>query len=275
MSVPLREFQLFQLGILKEFIRLCEKNDLRYFAAYGTLLGAARHQGFIPWDDDIDLWMPAEDYVRFRDVCKAQLKPPYYLQSHETNLQNFISWQRIGREDTTSLLLEMADIHAEWGICIDIFPLFPCKLDDAGKRQAQKTYRTFNRLSGKYLYKHDAKSQTGISKAYHQVMGLCPDTLNKSLWKRTEEKLIAANPGDDGFYDDYCFLEQSWFEKPVSLPFEDVQLPAPAGFDRFLAAYYGNDWSEIPPESKRVAHSGGGCDTVLVLLDSPYKKHLR
>ncbi len=174
MSVPLREFQLFQLGILKEFIRLCGKNDLRYFAAYGTLLGAVRHQGFIPWDDDIDLWMPAKDYVRFRDVCKTQLKPPYYLQSHETNLQNFISWQRIGREDTTSLLLEMADIHAEWGICIDIFPLFPCKLDDAGKRQAQKTYRTFNRLSGKYLYKHDAKSQTGISKAYHQSWVFVP-----------------------------------------------------------------------------------------------------
>ena len=274
MSVPLREFQLFQLGILKEFVGLCEKNDLRYFAAYGTLLGAARHKGFIPWDDDIDLWMPADDYLRFREICKEQLEAPYYLQSHETNVQNFIFWQRIGRADTTSLLLDAADIHAEWGICIDIFPLFPCSLEKGGRSRAEKTMKALDRLSQKYLYRHDAKKQTGISKVYHQLMGSCPNSLNMRLWKSTEAKLAAEHPNDDGFYDSFCFYERAWFENPASLPFEDMTLPVPAEYEKILSTCYGNDWMELPPPSKRVSHSGGGSDAVLVSLDSPFEEHL-
>lgn len=274
MSVPLREFQLFQLGILEEFVQLCEKNDLRYFAAYGTLLGAARHRGFIPWDDDIDLWMPADDYIRFRKICSEQLKAPYYLQSHETNVQNFIFWQRIGRSDTTSLLLDAADIHAEWGICIDIFPLFPCSLENEKRAHTEKTMKNFDRLSKKYLYRHDAKKEAGLSKAYHQLMGSYPDSLNMKLWKSAETKLAADRPNDDGFYDGFRFYKRSWFEHTTTLPFEDIALPAPAEYANALSAYYGSDWMEVPPPDKRVSHSGGGSDTILVSLDSPFKGHL-
>ena len=113
--VALRDFQLFQMGILHEFKRICEENGLTWWLAYGSLLGAIRHKGFIPWDDDIDVLMPAEDYMRFRELCRTELSDGFYLQVHEDNPCNFIPWQRIGVTSSTSLPHEYVDIHAEWG----------------------------------------------------------------------------------------------------------------------------------------------------------------
>ena len=102
-------------------IRICEAYDLKYFAAYGTLLDAARREGLIPWNEDIDLWTPVKDYLAFQKACADGLGPSFHYQSHETNADNFITRQRIGARETTSMPKDLIDIKAEWGVCINIF----------------------------------------------------------------------------------------------------------------------------------------------------------
>ncbi len=281
-SVPLKEFQAFQLGILKEFMRLCEKHGLTYYAAFGTLLGAVRHQGFIPWDDDIDVWMPPEDYLRFRSACSASLADGYYFQSHGSNPCNFLSWQRIGVRNSTSLPKEYADIDAEWGVCIDVFPLVPSSSDAAVRRKVERRARRLCRLSSKYLYRHEAKEQRGLRKVYSSLMGAMPDVLNVRLWDSLSKKLLLPKDADrmdcyvGSFKENDMLLplRADCFRDFVMLPFEDTSIAAPADYTDVLEALFGKTWNEFPPESERVGHSGGGSEQVIVSLTEPYRSYM-
>lgn len=280
-GVELRRFQLFQLDILREFMRVCNEHDLRWWLAYGSLLGAARHGGFIPWDDDIDVFMPAEDYLKFREICvKGGLSEGFYIQSHALNPRNFIGWQRIGVENSTSLPHEYADIHAEWGVCIDIFPLFPVAPQGARmESRANSIRRRFDRLTAKYLYRHRAAMQDSpLRRLYYRAMGAMPDSLNILLWNKAEKSVLDPDGEGNwpmGSFDDPCLYPSDLFARTVTLPFEGMQLPVPEGYRDVLEIYYGSDWAEIPSEEKRVCHSGGGSAEVVVSLVDSYRLYLR
>lgn len=280
-SVELRQFQLFQLDILNEFKRVCDEHNLRWWLAYGSLLGAARHEGFIPWDDDIDVLMPAEDYLKFREVCvKGALSEGFYIQSHALNPCNFIGWQRIGVESSTSLPYEYADIHAEWGVCIDIFPLFPAA--PRGEHMASRTNKIrkrFDRLTAKYLYRHRIPMQdSALKRLYYRIMGAMPDSLNVLLWSKAEKNVLKPDGSANwlmGSFDDPCLYPPELFSRTITLPFEGMQLPVPEGYRDILEICYGSEWAELPPEEKRVCHSGGGSAEVMVSLADPYCLYLK
>lgn len=281
MAVPLRDFQLYQLDILRVFIGICEKHGLRYWAAWGTLLGAARHNGFIPWDDDIDVWMPPEDYFRFREVCRSCLPENYYFQSHLTNSDNFIPWQRIGRLDSTSLPRKYRELHGEWGVCIDIFPLGSTA--PRNRRQTLRRIRLFDKLSKRSQYKIDSRSLSGISKLYHLALAHYPKSINRAAWLLTESKLFSKfdTKSDDLVFcmaarskPDHIVGKISCFDKTIELPFEGMEICAPKGYADILAHLYGSNWKELPPEERRTCHSGGGSGEVLVSLTEPYTQHL-
>lgn len=281
MSVPLREFQLYQLEILRVFDSICKEHKLSYWAAWGTLLGAARHKGFIPWDDDIDIWMPADDYLTFREVCKTALPDNYYLQSHNNNIDNFIPWQRIGRKDSTSLPYKYGKLSGEWGICIDILPLGSVRPQNRSK--IAKAVSLFNKLSKKSQYRVDMEDQSGISRVYHFLMSCYPDTINLAAWRK-QEKILHRSfervPGNDVFClaarrdREYVIGKVDTFLETVLVPFENTFIPVPKEYNTLLTSLYGPDWSKMPPEEKRVCHSGGGSDDVLVLFDEPYAKYV-
>lgn len=123
----LRALQLCELDLLKEVDRICKKHDIPYFLAFGTALGAVRHKGFIPWDDDVDVLMKYPDYLRFQEVCKTELPPHLFYQDWQTDPAYYLPWAKIRNSRTTSLVPEMADYPINWGVCVDIFPLFPMK----------------------------------------------------------------------------------------------------------------------------------------------------
>lgn len=278
-SVDLREYQLFQLEILKEFVRICELHDLKYYLAYGTLLGAARHQGFIPWDDDIDVWMPARDYLAFRQACKDDLHPGFYFQSHGDNPCNTIMWQRIGVKSSTSMPVEYTHIHAEWGICIDIFPyvLAPEPGSYAYKKMCRRE-KFLYRLANKYEYALDVPNSSGLRKLYNLFWAKMPDSLNIKLFKHVENKIlhIDADKGSD-YYHTFeldTLLKKSWLASATELTFEDMQFKVPIGYKEILDSVYGDDWCELPPENERVWHSGGGGEGFIVSLSEPYEKFL-
>lgn len=281
MSVPLREFQLYQLEILRVFNNICKEHNLSYWAAWGTLLGAMRHKGFIPWDDDIDLWMPADDYIKFREVCATALPDNYYLQSHNNNIDNFIPWQRIGRKDSTSLPYKYSRLHGEWGICIDILPLGSVKPEN--RSENARTVRMFHKLSKKSQYRIDMEDQSGISRIYHFLMSCYPNSINLAAWRKKEQLLHGSfdrTPGNDAFCiaagsdREYVIGKVGTFLETKMVPFEDTFIPVPKDHDTLLTSLYGPSWSEMPPAEKRVCHSGGGSNEVLVLLDEPFVKYL-
>lgn len=284
MGVSLREYQLFQLTILKEFKRICDAHHLTWWMAYGSLLGAARHKGFIPWDDDIDVVMMPHDYRAFRDICRTELSNDYYLQVHALNPANHISWQRIGVKQSTSLPQDRRDVPGEWGVCIDIFPLVSCPDPSTPAfEDFLKRLRAFDRASAKYIYAHDARITTGLRKMYNLWQSRRSDADDIARWCALEEELLFDSPWKtSAFVADIACIEASdsyekaWFDHTIELPFEDITVPVPQGYDCVLSRYYGENWAEIPDESSglRWAHSGGGNDEVIVSLTEPYTQYL-
>ena len=119
----LRKMQLLELKILKEVKRICEKHNIPYFLIAGSLIGAVRHKGFIPWDDDIDIGMLRDDYERFLDVCKTDLGSEYFLQTPETEKGNADYGIAHIRLNGTSMVQEFRkNTTTHNGFTIDIFP---------------------------------------------------------------------------------------------------------------------------------------------------------
>lgn len=268
-SVPLRDYQLFALGIFEYFKAFCEKHGLTYYLAYGSLLGAARHKGFIPWDDDIDVWMPTDDYYRFRSLCKSELDEKYYFQAHCANAENFISWQRIGVKGSTSFPVKYWDIDAEWGVCIDIFPL--SLVAHVGRLKDIET-KLLNKAASRSLYRHDAANTAGLNRLYHMALGCHPASLNLTLTRLFEHLSLRSPRFFPGRfrYDLFFTFPDSWFGSGTTLDFEGLEVTVPDDYPSVLDSIYGTDWRSLPPKEKRVFHSGGGNGDVIVSLNTPY-----
>ena len=121
----LRELQQVQAKMLEDIVDICEKESITYFLMYGTLLGAVRHQGFIPWDDDVDITMPIEDYRRFLRLGQEKLGDEYFLQTSMTDPNFNFGFTRIRKNNTTFLRTEDRSYHIHHGIWVDVFPLVP------------------------------------------------------------------------------------------------------------------------------------------------------
>lgn len=248
----LRALQLCELDLLKEVDRICKKHDIPYFLAFGTALGAVRHKGFIPWDDDVDVLMKYPDYLRFQEVCKTELPPHLFYQDWQTDPAYYLPWAKIRNSRTTSLVPEMADYPINWGVCVDIFPLFPMK---------EETLSQWSLFKIKNIVFFGAKriNDYGYGKYYYEnaLLKHIPRWLCKGVRNL--------------FYNSFCKVKESpfllfftgtnmakvypaqWFSSTVDLPFEDASLPLPANYDEYLTRTYG-DYMKMPDEQDRVTH---------------------
>jgi len=119
----LKKIQNTLLEILIEVDRICRKNDIKYFLFAGTLLGAVRHKGFIPWDDDIDIAMPREDYEKFLQIVQKEPYSNYFLQNVITEIEAPFLFSKFRKDDTLLLEKAVMNKNIHHGIFIDIFPL--------------------------------------------------------------------------------------------------------------------------------------------------------
>ena len=118
----MNELQKCQLEILKEFIRICKDNNLQYYLVGGTCLGAVRHKGFIPWDDDIDVAMPRDDYDKFITL-QDQMKKPYFIQTYKSDKNYIYNFAKVRDSSTTFVENFFACSQMNHGVWIDVFPL--------------------------------------------------------------------------------------------------------------------------------------------------------
>ena len=144
----LRKVQLTELDILKDFIKLCDDNNITYFGIAGTAIGAIRHKGFIPWDDDIDVAMPREDHDRFIKIAKEQYSEKYQVMNGYENSNYPLLTTRWMKRNTKFVEVPLKDIDCPLGIFLDIYPLDKIPDDEKlFKRQARKAFFILN-----YLY---------------------------------------------------------------------------------------------------------------------------
>ena len=256
------------LEILGDFIRVCEKYGLTYFAAYGTAIGAVRHQGFIPWDDDIDVGMPRKDYDRFFEVFQQELGEKYALLTPEIDNRYACTVTHIQKKGTKFISEMSQDLKCEQCIFMDIFPFDYVANDEKSQRkQARRTA-----FWGKLLFlagtaypviplKGIAGRLAGCAcKMIHfflKLFRIAPRTLYRKYLKAA-----TAYNQDEGkeyvtSFECADCLKDKIREKEIypvqKVKFEYLEINLPANNDEILRKVYG-DYMQLPPEDQRVNH---------------------
>ena len=269
-----------QIGLINEFARICQKHNLRWFAIGGTLLGAARHKGFIPWDDDVDVAMLRPDYEKFRQIVAQEVKPPFshecwYDYRLETDAPSDLTdkslplltaeqikkfpvhapfFPLIKIRDDRTLFLEFPDRrNLKQGIWLDVFPLDP--LPPFADVQRQKIFQAARIMF--IATTHPEMIRASMEK--NQPLGFDYEFLRKFIalpYKQrglSLEKFLADNfyPTERiGDLRDWAivqgkkFYNLKDFSDVTYLPFERIQVPAPINYDGVLTTFYG-DWRTL------------------------------
>ncbi len=254
-----RELQLQELKLLQQFHILCRENHLTYYLTAGTLLGAVRHCGFIPWDDDVDVAMPRRDYNRLREICRTALADPMFYQDETTEADYPYFFAKIRRSDQQAFDPELERMHIRTGIYIDIFPLDVCPKAESTARMFFKTVEV---LTAALLGRVNPDFVCGYTKPYmkaaYHLFRLLPNNFLKGV-RRGLCRLAAAGGngrlctvgGAHGYPREAYQAE--WFAQTVDLLFESDRYPAPAGWDALLTNMYG-DYHTPPTAAEMAGH---------------------
>lgn len=252
-EISFEESKKLELDILLDIHKFCEENGLSYFLAYGTLIGALRHKGFIPWDDDIDIQMPRADYNKLIETYKSDrytlIKPGSARAVH--------SFVKIIDERTVKIEPEYDYKNGNLGIDIDIFPIDGAPQDDA---QYDKWFNKLRRIYRNYVYA--MKKPEGSFKHVAKVKLIKLFLKKPEYYLRKAEELHRLYPYESSQYVaavESCFngkgnrVKAECFDGFTLVPFEGYQLRAPLGYDTVLRSLYG-DYMKMPPADKQVTH---------------------
>lgn len=257
-----------QLEILEDFIKVCDKYELIYFAVYGTAIGAVRHQGFIPWDDDIDVGMLRKDYDKFFEVFEQELGDKYTLLTPEIDDRYACTVTHIQRKGTRFISEASQDLKCEQCIFMDIFPFDRV----ASEEKEQKKQARNTGFLGKLLFltgtAYPVIPLEGITgalagcacKLIHYTLKLF-QVSPKTIYMKYLKEATAYNQDNTSEYVtsfEYAGCIRDKIKEKELYPlkkvkFEHLEVNVPANNDEFLRNVYG-DYMQLPPEDKRVNH---------------------
>ena len=257
----LRQAQKIMLYIMKKIHEVCVKHTIRYWLDYGTLLGAIRHDGFIPWDDDLDIGMMREDYEKFNKVAQAELGDEFFWQTPETDPGCIYEMGKVRLNETIWLEKDcIATGMLHFGLFIDVFPMDPFPAN-ALKRKfmtflCDKIYRRI------ILYKIFLKTSPSFFKRtiMQIVTKSVPLCVLKSVLRKTVTNLQKYK-NKSCLVSKICLdtkrdlCDKSMFDELVLHKFEDVEFYVPARYDERLKMLF-NNYMQLPPEDKRYGHHG-------------------
>ena len=281
-SADMKKVWAVELDLLNEFIKLCDKYQLTWFADAGTILGAVRHGGMIPWDDDIDVMMLREDYDKFCEIAKDYFKYPYFFQTPETDPFSIYGHAKIRNSETTAILNTDKEKRYTFnqGIFLDVFPIDNIPDDD--KELAVFTEQIFSlrkmqwQIADTYKFKI-CKNPIRLVKrlikyCYYSLYG---KTLNAQIVKEHDDLLhkydnlvtkriakLVMIPFKERRIWPKTFLQSS-----ITVPFEMLSISIPEQYEALLDKFYGN-WKK-----KKKGTSSHG--SVFFDTEKSYKNYIK
>jgi len=246
-----RLIKLFEI-----LLQIIEQNSLQYWTCGGTTLGVVRHQGFIPWDDDIDIYMPRNDYETLISLFPAKSTFPYYVVS-PNDKGYFLPYAKFIDRRTT--LWESEEYPFISGVFIDIFPL---DYANGVKHELLKAKRKCIKNVVKFKMCLNTKSKLQMIKAKHYRALLYKLFFSRNgkegLYLQRYKDIVQKNSSDDGWAA-ICWtqvsgmiFQKAWFDDYLLMPFENLSVRVPKGYHDYLTCRFG-DYMTLPPEDERVS----------------------
>lgn len=238
--LSLREMQLLELEILREFSDFCKEKKLKYFISSGTLLGAIRHKGFIPWDDDIDVYMPYEDYLTFMNIYPTNKR--YQAINWEKDENYFLPFGKL-LDTKTKLLHAGYPLQGSMCVYIDIFPL-------AGYS---------NEIAAEEFWKRNEHLETKWNEYYiardfiSNIPDIRPAIMNERYAYSFYESDLVGGRHIIPHIKQWA-VKREIYQTTTAVEFEGMLFDAPSGYDEFLTIRYKN-YMQLPKKDKQIAHS--------------------
>lgn len=265
MNNSIKDIQTIILDIYKSVKEICDKNNIRYFAIGGTCIGAVRHNGFIPWDDDLDIAMPDIDYNRFIELAKKEL--PDYLEiryPRDISTSHRLEIKVCNRNTTLIEKLELNCYDAYKGIYIDVMPL--CGLPNDNKLRNRFCFKLKLLFRLNYCRRTPFAHLIGIRSKMVWILCYPFHVFKNDFWYKKWESLAFRYKFDESNLTGYIWskkigdkliFKKSLFDDVNILQFEDTMIPCPIGYDEMLKQQFG-DYMILPPEKERKVHSFNG-----------------
>ena len=258
-KISLEEIHKIELDIMDYIHNICEENQIRYYLVGGTLIGAIRHKGFIPWDDDMDIDMPRKDYERFKQVLKENPSEQFFFLNEDTE-KNYFSFGKM--IDTRTRLIEKdKDIQPpNMGVYIDIFPVDGAPGDEMDAHKHYKAVKRINKLRIQYAYKK-APYTTNIVRWFYRCLVWRISRIFGIRWINKKEKSLLNKYIFDeskkvcnyfGAYGEREIIPITFFGERCLTEFEGRQYYITKNYDEFLRKMYG-DYMKLPPVEERVS----------------------
>ena len=258
------------LKLFKEFDEVCRKNDLKYYLAGGSLVGAIRHGGFLPWDDDADIHMLIDDAQKLADYVAAQKDPNrvVYIKSPSGDYMN-AHW-RYEDESKTLLMRGLTGSEGSQGQFIDIFVVYPLPEDEELKQQCLDDFEIYLELKSQNTVVNSRRTVEYLNR-YFEFKEREAEIGKAELLEEIESRIFnyPLEGAKEGFlcapFPAERVVPMEWWGEPRYVKFEDMELPIPQYAEKFLAYEYGPQWFEVPPYTDRGEH------VFVEDFDIPYK----
>ncbi len=254
--------QSIESDILKATADVCAQLGIEWFADSGTVIGAVRHGGFIPWDDDIDISMRLEDYRLFCEKAPQLLPEGYGLYTH-AHTKNFPPlWAKVYRKGTRFMSQQMLDAGMEQGLFVDVFAYMRLDSDPAVAVKQKRSMSFWQRVSYLYYTAHPKLPagtplkplvQAACVAAHLVARLLFPPAFVEARFSKVLETGDGQGKWVDVFYPDYGEYDEETLFPPAMMPFGDMEIPVPADAHAYLTTMYG-DYMQLPPEEDRWAY---------------------
>ena len=252
------EIQQMELGIMEYIHEVCQKIGVKYFLAYGSLIGAVRHQGFIPWDDDMDICMLREDYEKLQDYLIANPDERYEVMSYKNNFNYVYPFMKV-QDNHTYLLEEDVRIDSNMGIYVDIFPVDGYEDDVQFKNKMTKLIK--KRQLSCYTFKGITNTKSVLNSLLRYVSVIIFYFTNTNKYVAQIEELAKSRKVSDYEQVDYLIYKdmnkpvwrREWLEQVTTGTFEGKEFTIPKNYHEILTSDYG-DYMQLPPVEQRVSH---------------------
>ena len=271
----LKKIWTVELDLLEQFDRFCKTFDLTYYADYGTLLGAVRHRGFIPWDDDIDVSMMRPDYDRLLSLAESYFKPPYFFQHCYNTPGSLWGLSKLINDDTTCIETRELPPGYHHGIFLDVFVLDYAAEDDAHPSALDRMLDdTWLAVSNPEYLLHKMKNGYRPEISADMISGIVAMPLASKLQLLDgmlaqafdQAKKVNRFSFDKATNFDFPSRDIRYFEKTVMLPYENTSISAPSHYHEILSGDYGD---YMTPRQVGNYHAGAFFDP-----DRPWRSYI-